>query len=125
MFNQTESVSTALPDGSHPVDRRAWVRHPCPHEASCQPTDARSGIFWAVKVQNLSCGGVAMVVDRRFDLGTVLSLRLQGTTPGSSRNVLVRVVHARLLTANPGLRWLVGGAFLQPLSEDELQELLG
>ena len=125
MFEQTESVSSALPDGSHRVERRAWVRHPCQHEASCQPTEARSGVFWAAKVQNLSRGGVAMVLDRRFDIGTVLSMRLQGATPGSSRSVLVRVVHASLLTANPGLRWLVGGAFVEPLSDDEFQELLG
>lgn len=106
------------------VDRRAWVRYPCANDVACHPLTAGSRTIWSGKVQDLSTGGLGLVLDRRFDAGTELVVVLQGKETGASRRLRVRVVHDTLVTANPGLRWLVGCAFVCPFNDDEFRQLL-
>lgn len=104
-------------------DRRAWVRYPCPGDATCQSGPLRSGVYWPARIQNLSAGGLALLVHHRVEEGMLLSVTVQPSV-GCSRTLLVRVVRFGVLTAHPGLRWLAGCEFVEPLSDDLLGALL-
>jgi hypothetical protein len=108
------------------ADRRAAVRYPCSPESSsgddpCQPISTRRSEVWSAAVRDLSTGGVGIVVNRRFEPGTLLSVELQDAAQTLSRILLVRVVRA-LRESND--RWLLGCAFTSKLTEGELLALI-
>jgi hypothetical protein len=75
-----------------------------------------------IRVHDISNGGLALVLKRRFERGTGLALQLPGDDPDQLSTVLVRVVHIR---AQPGGLWRLGCAFVSTLSDEELAALLG
>jgi PilZ domain len=105
-------------------DCRAWVRIPSDGEACCQPLttadaeEAKTG--WLGRIRDASPGGIALLLKQRFELGTVLSVEI-ATRPEGRPHHLVRVVHAT--PAKKG-DWLIGCAFANPLSQEELQNFL-
>lgn len=107
-----------------PVERRVWVRHRGNGEAKVNPLSAATGVFWTGKIQNISTHGIALLLDRRFDQGTLLTVALPGKSKQDLKTFPVRVVQDRFVPGSSGLRWVVGCVFLQPLSEEELQGLL-
>src|SRR5262245_51855451 len=102
------------------LERRAWVRYSCDLEASCIPADEDPEILWPSRVVNISCGGLGLLLSRRFEPGTLLQVEVQTPKQGFSRPLLVQVLH---LTGHDHGGWLLGCVFTQPLSEDELQQL--
>jgi hypothetical protein len=78
-------------------------------------------MHWRGEVRDLSVGGFGLVLERRFEPGTVLAVALGGDPARAGRPMLARVVHARALG---GRRWRLGCAFLSRLSTDQLQSLL-
>jgi hypothetical protein len=103
------------------LERRAWVRYPCDLESACQPLAGTRGVEWPGKIRNLSCGGLALSLARRFEIGTVLSIDMQGRAEGDLGTVLARVAHVSM--QNDG-SWLLGCAFTKLLTEDDLKALL-
>lgn len=109
------------------AERRAAVRYPCDPESfgadnSCRPiTVARKSESWAAVVRDVSTGGVGIVVNRRFEPGTLLSVDLQDADKTSNRTLLVRVVR---LTQEGKDSWLHGCAFTNKLSESDLLSLM-
>jgi hypothetical protein len=67
-------------------------------------------------VQDISRGGLGLIVDRRFEPGTLITVDLP-LVPECPRPLLARVVHA---TAHPEGGWLVGCALFDLLPEEEL-----
>jgi hypothetical protein len=124
MAELPSSVQAEVPEKHYAVEHRAWVRYPCEQRAYCQPVATDSGIYWPGKVQDISLAGLSLLLERRFEPGTLLALTLQATAEHCSQTTLVRVLHDSLVTAYPGLRWLVACAFLRQLTERELQALL-
>jgi hypothetical protein len=124
MAEPTTSVPADVAEKQYTVDHRAWVRYPCEQRAYCQPIATDSGIFWPGKVQDISVVGLSLLLERRFEPGTLLAVTLQATAEHCSQTTSVRVLHDSLVTAHPGLRWLVVCAFLRKLTERELQALL-
>jgi hypothetical protein len=104
-----------------PAERRAWVRFPCDLESACHPLAGTQSLQWPGKVCNLSRGGIALALGRRFEVGTVLAIDVQGKLAETGANVLARVVHVKVQSDGS---WLLGCAFTKPLSEDDLQKLL-
>jgi hypothetical protein len=111
------------PNAAVPVACRVWERHPCDLQAACQAVVARGAgdSLWSATVRNISCGGVGLVLDRRFEPGTGLTIEIPQTTSSRDTTLFVRVVHVRDLTEG---KWLVGCAFLSELSMDEIADLL-
>ncbi|MBY0523266.1 MAG: PilZ domain-containing protein [Gemmataceae bacterium] len=109
------------------AERRASVRYPCDPESfsadnTCRPLTARrKDESWTATVRDLSTGGVGIVVNRRFEPGTLLSIELQDADRLSARTLLVRVVR---LTKEGKEHWLLGCAFTTKLSEAELLALM-
>jgi hypothetical protein len=104
-----------------PVERRARVRHSCDREGNCLPVLAGQNFQWSARVLNISQGGVALSLRRRFEKGTLLSVEMQRADNLPSDPFLARVVH---VTAQPDGNWLIGCAFADELSDQELQALL-
>ena len=103
------------------AERRAWVRYPPRrlemlwHLFGMKPPEQR-----ASRIQDISTQGIGLIVDRSFAQGSVLVLRLPGTSL-ESRSILVRVKHIEPL-ANGEFK--VGCTFVVPLSDAQMTELI-
>src|SRR5262249_27459996 len=103
------------------AERRASVRFPCLHGTSCAMnvslhSDGEAPLeHWAATVQDISQGGMGLVVGRRFEKGTVLSVELQDAKGTNARSVLATVV--RVLPQGLG-QWLLGCVFSKPLTRE-------
>jgi hypothetical protein len=102
------------------LERRASVRHVCAQEALSRPLELPDAISWGAKVQDISRGGLGLLLCYPFKAGTFLAVDLRGGD-GGSRTVLLRVVHA---ADQADGTWLVGGELAAPLSDAELAALL-
>ena len=107
--------------GSKFSERRVWVRYHCNLPTSCHPVLTKDAECWSGRVQNISRGGVNLIVPRRFEPGTLLQIELQGPHDSEPRTVLARVVHARACDAS---HWALGCAFPWELGEENLRALL-
>jgi hypothetical protein len=103
------------------VERRARVRHECDRDGSCLPVQAEANLSWSARVLNISQGGVALLLRRRFEKGTLLTVELQRSDQHPSDPFMARVVH---VTPQPDGGWLIGCAFTSNISAEDLQALL-
>ncbi len=118
---EPETLQQIANDNSAGSERRAWVRYPCDLDSACQPLAGARGLQWPGKVRNLSGGGIALRLARRFEAGTVLAIDVQGRDERIVQTLLARVIH--VLLQNDG-SWLLGCSFTNPLSESDLKALL-
>jgi hypothetical protein len=106
------------------TERRAWVRFPSDQEISCQrPTLANrrtAETAWLGRLRDISAEGMGLRINRSFERGTLLIVDLS-TKAEEQRHLLVRVVHATLERKG---HWLIGCAFAEPLSEQQLRAFL-
>jgi hypothetical protein len=100
------------------VERRAWVRFLAEHEVTCNTEEANTG--WLGRLRDISAGGIALTLRRRFEPGTILGLEVE-TKSGWPRRLSGRVIHA---TQDRNDRWIIGCAFASPLSREELEDLI-
>lgn len=120
-------MSTGLlqaPNGAaeDPTSRecRVYPRHSCQVTTLCQPTGSNE-TRWPALMSNVSQGGVAVVLGRRFERKTCLALELPGKDADDAYTVFVRVVHLR---SNGDGSWTLGCQFVSDLSEEELGRLV-
>jgi hypothetical protein len=102
----------AVPPGPA-IERRAFVRHFCDIGAVI---DA-----WPARIQDISRGGVKVVVSRRFEVGTVLKLEVPIAGEENLHMILAQVVR---VAQEPTGSWGLGCAFVQEISQEEVEELL-
>jgi serine/threonine protein kinase len=108
-------------------ERRASVRYECALQTPCtmsdslHPDDREWQTRWEAEVNNLSVTGIGLIVVRRFEPGSVLTVSLAHSNGEGEHTLVMRVV--RVVPA-PGRRWYVGGVLTQPLSKEELRRLL-
>jgi serine/threonine protein kinase len=108
-------------------ERRTAVRYGCSLPTSCtinqslhdDVTLPRSR--WAAQVCNLSVNGIAMLLPRRFEPGSVLTVNLTSGDGDVSRTRDIRVV--RVARAE-GCGWFLAGKLTESLSKEELGLLL-
>ena len=111
-----------------PKERRAWIRHNLDIGA-CGIIDThvfRGGgpdneEFWPLVIRDLSIAGVGVLLARRFELGTELSIELSAGPDVPPRRLPAKVV--RIVPEKTG-HWMHGCVFADKLSEDELDTLL-
>jgi hypothetical protein len=102
-------------------ERRATVRYPSQQEGSCRCVGGERRYRWQGRVCDISVGGIGLVLPRRFEPGTVLTVELLGAdrrAPG--RFFVVRVAHVQ---KDAPRRWLLGCQFLRRLTRAELSDL--
>lgn len=102
-------------------DRRATIRFASNARGTCQTLSQRQESSWEAAVQNISCQGIGILLIRRFEPGTVLAIELTESSKQRQRLLLARVAHA---TPQPEGKWLIGCILINPLDEDDLQQLL-
>jgi hypothetical protein len=121
MPKTTVSRTSDRPAPPRAAERRATVRYAMDADTSCSPLASRvEGPAWAARVRDISRNGLGLVLNRRFEPGTVITVDLP-FGEGCSRLLLARVVHS---VAGPGGGWIVGCKLVSPLTGDELA-LLG
>jgi hypothetical protein len=108
------------------MERPALVRFSSSKEVYCQPVAAstaeESETRWLGRFRDVSADGLTLVLRRRFEPGTALTIILSDKARQGVHSFPVQVVHATLEGKS---RWLIGCAFLSPLREEELQTLVG
>jgi hypothetical protein len=106
-------------------ERRAWVRIPIDQKASVQPMPAppaeEAETAWLGTIRDVSPGGIAVLLKRRFEPGTILVVEVSDKPKEALESRPVRVCHA----TPENERWIIGCAFAWPLSQEELQRFLG
>jgi PilZ domain len=126
MALQTIVFRVEHPQIAHKTDRRAEARHPSERDMNCQTAVSLSksdrGTTWLGRVLDVSVTGIGFSTSRRFLSGTVLVIDVSDEAGQISRRLLARVVHAR---PKSKMRWIIGCEFTCPLSEQELQDILG
>jgi hypothetical protein len=125
-FAMPESISaTNQPDPALvPASRkrRAWVRYPSRSTASLQLLESETELGWWALIQDVSQGGMALILPRRVAPGTVLLIDEPPVRAEKRGRALpMRVVHA---VPHPGGRWIVGCQFSEPISEEALLALI-
>src|SRR5262249_28305277 len=102
------------------------VRYPSEHDMNCRPAISfgkhEIGTTWLGAVRNISLTGIGFTTSREFDPGRVLIIEVSDDLTGITLRLSARVVHARPKRKQ---RWMIGCEFLSPLSQEELQILLG
>ncbi len=121
---KSDAVVTEGLSGS---ERRAWVRHPL-GVGTCGVIDTSicggqpdSEEIWPLVVRDVSIGGIGVLLARRFEMGTELSIELSAGPDASPRRLAARVV--RIVPEKAG-HWIHGCMFREKLTEDELTSLL-
>jgi hypothetical protein len=104
--------------GTQQTERRVFVRRACDVAVFCRPLFAGGGeCNCPARIRNISRGGVCLVVERRFEVGTVLCIEPADPRRDGLPTLLTRVVHLHILKTGV---WAVGGVLPQPMSEEEL-----
>jgi c-di-GMP-binding flagellar brake protein YcgR len=98
-------------------ERRVWVRFPARTGAQVRPAAPEGSILIDAKVLDVSLGGVKLVVDRRLEPGSLISLELPGDDP-TAVSVLACVVRAE---EQPNEKWVLGCNFSRELGAADLQ----
>jgi hypothetical protein len=102
-------------------ERRGKTRYPCWLNSYCWPLGKPPIERCQSIAQDVSAGGVNLVLRRPFDEGTILITALEGTGSGYERCAVARVVH--VLETAPGV-WELGCVFDRVVDEKAVQELL-
>jgi len=96
-----------------PVERRRWVRYPTNIGTFWQTVSGQE-ICYSARVQDISQGGIRLLVNQRFEPGTVLRILL-------SKSIEARLVYVTPAGEN---KWALGCEFSPILSEQEVQNVL-
>ncbi|MFO0844998.1 MAG: serine/threonine-protein kinase [Gemmataceae bacterium] len=96
-------------------EQRAYLRHPSKVEGRCQPIASFKEDQWTTRIVDISRNGVGLIVNRRFEVGTLLVVYPhQADTPP----FLVRVARLRVRSSR---KWHLGCVFANLLSDGEVQ----
>jgi hypothetical protein len=123
MISPSSEPITPLPEAlnEEPSDRRGWVRHPIALKGQCHAVTALDPNHrWPIQTWDVSAGGVAVVVCRRFEPGTLLALSLSAAGQDMVSMPLVRVRRV----SETGKHWLLGCAWVDELEKADLGLLL-
>src|SRR5262249_12621758 len=116
------STLPEIPTRRRLSDCRVHRRIPCAVPVSCQPTslpgsgESRRHAL----IQNISLGGVSLVVGQRFECGTWLAIDLPGTESRQSFTLIAKVVHSQ---PKGNDLWALGCQFVTDLSDLEMKRL--
>lgn len=116
------SAEIQVPQRIQGRERRASVRYVTTMEASYHPIEVQTlGPCAPARICDVSLGGLALLVQIPFEVGTELGIVPETLPPHLYPALLARVVH--VAPHGAGL-WLAGCAFLTPLREEDLQQLI-
>jgi PilZ domain len=104
-----------------PPDRRAWVRYRPERPPAGRVFIAATYCRLSADVLDLSCGGVALLLGRPVEPGTLLTIEFGGGVGAVPFEAVASVAN---VTELPGGRWRCGAELLAPLTEAEVKLLV-
>lgn len=107
-----------MPD---PQERRTAARFPVNADTSCGFVLPVVEDYGPARIQNISTDGIGLILTRDASAGSILVIDLTNKSQSFSKTMLVEVVHS---TKQVGGAYLVGGAFLTPLTYEELRRFV-
>jgi PilZ domain len=118
-----ELLDGPQPAASKPRECRVFERFSCQLPTTLQPTSGWGKVEsqWNGTITDVSLGGLCLVLRRRFERGTSLTIELPEIEGQPAYSVVARVVHIRPAATNC---WMLGCQFVSTLTEDELHRLL-
>jgi hypothetical protein len=123
-MSETNPSVPAETVSSSALERRVFVRYAADHlTAACRSTEVHDP-GWIATVQDISSGGLGLLLRHRFRPGTPLKVELRRTDGTQLRELRVRVVYTAPVHADGEFAWRVGCAFITELTDDELRSLL-
>jgi hypothetical protein len=121
-MSSDSNSSRASVDNSSESERRVRVRYTQALKTFCQRgTGELDQIWWMGKVRDISCTGIGLVIQHRFDPETVLVVELENSNQTQSQSFQVRVIRT---TPQPDGRWFLGCVFTKELTDAELKAVL-
>jgi len=121
---EIDRVGDPKPSGS---ERRAFVRHPLgigtfgSIDTAIYGGTGETDELWPLVVRDVSAGGIGVLLARRFEMGTELTIELTAGSDATPRWLAARVVR---IEPECNGHWVHGCAFRHPLSEEELAALV-
>ncbi|HEV3204650.1 MAG TPA: PilZ domain-containing protein [Gemmataceae bacterium] len=104
------------------ADRRNWIRYPCSKDITCRVLTDDNEAFWAIRPQNISEGGIKLILDRFIGIGEMAAVEVFNNLRGFSFQGHIQV----LFTFEDLHGYVVlGGSFIPEISAKDLEELLG
>jgi serine/threonine protein kinase len=111
----------------HGSNRRGAVRFDCALTTKCtinvsvHPEESEHVGTWDARVCDLSIGGIGLLLTRRFEPGSVLTVDLSA---GDSATKLTRQLRIVRVEPVAGHGWFLGAILMEKLSKEELRQLL-
>jgi hypothetical protein len=102
-------------------ERRAWARYPTHLETFCRQAVGGPEMCWSGIIQNISRGGIRLLMHRRFEPGALLKVDVPVAVEESGRYFISRVIYA---TLQPDGTWALGCAFTEELDETSMWTIL-
>ena len=122
-MSEPDPMSALSPSASLSIERRMYVRLASDRAVTCSAAGRLREVGWPARVQDISPGGIGLLLQHCFRPGTTLNVELRENTSKAQRTVLARVVHATAVLVDGSPCWLVGCCFDCPLSEEEFAAL--
>lgn len=117
---RSASIATLVPR-SHSPERRQWYRYPCGPQLYCRLIIDGVVDFWAVRIHNLSTGGIKLMLDIPLPRGKVVTVVLHNPARKYSCQRQLRIAYSHKVGK---VQFIVGGNFLQDLTAQEMNDLL-
>lgn len=103
------------------AEQRKWERYLCPPETYCSVAPVAGGEPSKARVKNLSAGGISVVVEQKFALGSTVTIHLGNAARTYACTLQMGVSYT---IEDPSGGFVIGGPFARELTNDELQKLL-
>jgi hypothetical protein len=103
------------------VERRTAMRYPVNLDTTCPMVAPITEDFGEARIKDVSTDGIGLVMNHPVEAGSILMIALRNDAQRFFRLQLIQVVH---VTRALGGGYQVGGAFLAPLTYEELRTLL-
>jgi PilZ domain len=119
--NSAPPAPESAGDAADTVDRRELGRYPAPRNPHIRLLARPSFQAYQAVVRDLSVNGMGLLLDQRFEVGTILAIQLRQAHQGLSCILSGKVTHA---TRQPDGQWLIGCTLSRSLTDDEVWTLL-
>ena len=104
------------------ADRRVRVRYYHDLKTFCQRGPGElDQVWWMGTVKDISAQGIALLLQHRFEPGTLLTLEVENPDHTFSQTCQVKVIR---ISPQPAC-WLLGCVFTEELTEVQIQALIG
>src|SRR5438445_3860145 len=114
-------AQTPAAQGYGGAERRIWARYPARLETFCRQAIAGPEMCWSGIIQNISRGGIRLLMHRRFEPGSLLKVDVLLPVEQPTPYLMSRVIYA---TLQPDGIWALGCAFTEELDQDFMCTIL-